>query len=46
MRDKMTTATETCGAVLLCVGMAMVWLPLGFIAGGALLMGAGWLLAR
>lgn len=46
MREKMTTAVELTGGVLLCSGMAMVWLPLGFIVGGALLMGVGWLLAR
>lgn len=46
MRERLTTTVEVAGGVLLCTGMAMVWLPLGFIVGGALLMGTGWLLAR
>jgi hypothetical protein len=46
MREKLTTATELTGGVLLCTGMAMVWPPLGFIVGGALLISVGWLLSR
>ena len=46
MNEKMTTAVELTGGVLLCVGIALVWLPLALIVGGALMMGIGWLLAR
>lgn len=43
MREKVTTAAEFVGAGFVCVGLALAWLPLGLIAAGVAMIGAGFL---
>jgi hypothetical protein len=46
MRDFVTTALEVAGGALVAAGMAMIWLPLGVICAGALLITIGALTSR
>jgi membrane protein DedA with SNARE-associated domain len=45
LRSITTTALEVAGAVAVCVGAFLAWTPLGFIVSGAIVTGAGYLLA-
>lgn len=46
MKDAVTTALEVAGGALIAAGMAMIWLPLGVICAGAVLIAIGALISR
>lgn len=41
MVERLQSASEVVGALLVVVGLAMAWIPLGVIAAGAVLLAAG-----
>jgi hypothetical protein len=46
MRQKLTTALEVAGGVLVAAGVAMVYVPAGVIAAGVVSVCLGYLAAR
>lgn len=46
MRDDMATALQIAGAASVVIGLGLIWLPLGFIAGGLFALMFGLALER